>query len=37
MKKVLVIDIDDVLVDSYMFIMLNKYLGTNYNEEDFSD
>ncbi len=37
MKKVLVIDIDDVLVDSYMFIMLNKFLGTNYKEEDFSD
>lgn len=37
MKKVLVIDIDDVLVDSYMFIMLNKFLGTNYKEEDFSN
>lgn len=37
MKKVLIIDIDDVLVDSYMFIMLNKFLGTNYKEEDFSD
>ena len=30
MKKVLIIDIDDVLVDSYMFIVLNKFLGTNY-------
>ena len=37
MKKILVIDIDDVLVDSYMFIMLNKFLGTNYKEEDFSN
>ena len=37
MKKILIIDIDDVLVDSYMFIMLNKFLGTNYKEEDFSD
>ena len=34
---VLVIDVDDVLVDSYMFIMLNKFLGTNFKEEDFSD
>ena len=37
MKKILIIDIDDVLVDSYMFIMLNKFLGTTYKEEDFSD
>lgn len=37
MKKTLIIDIDDVLVDSYIFIMLNKFLGTNYKEEDFSD
>lgn len=37
MKKILIIDIDDVLVDSYMFIKLNKFLGTNYKEEDFSD
>ncbi len=37
MKKILIIDIDDVLVDSYMFIMLNKFLGTNYKETDFSN
>ena len=37
MKKVLIIDIDDVLVDSYMFIMLNKFLGTNYKEDDFTN
>lgn len=37
MKKTLIIDIDDVLVDNYSLIMLNKFLGTNYKEEDFSN
>ena len=36
MKKILIIDIDDVLVDNYMLSSLNKFLGTNYGEEDFS-
>ena len=35
MKKILVVDIDDVLVNNCLLIMLNKFLGTNYKEEDF--
>ena len=37
MKKVLIIDIDDVLVENFMLIMLNKFLKTNYKIEDFRD
>lgn len=37
MKKVLIVDIDNVLVDNCILIMLNKFLGTSYREEDFED
>ena len=37
MKKVLIVDIDNVLVDNCILIMLNKFLGTEYKEEDFND
>ncbi len=35
MKKTLLIDIDDTLINSFELPIVNQFLGTNYGEEDF--
>ena len=35
-KKVLMVDMDEVIVEKGFLYLINKYLGTNYKDTDFT-